>query len=60
MLRFGLNRLARGLRQANPAQSAIGLALVLIGWSRRRAAPKRRLLYSKSLKPGEELKFRME
>ena len=59
MLMFGLNRLAQGLRSANPAMAGIGLALALIGYVRRRRGPDATLLYSKELKQGEELRFRL-
>lgn len=56
---FGLNRLARGLRSANPAMAATGLAIAVLGYVRSRQKSDRTLLYSKELKPGEELHFRL-
>ena len=59
MLMFGLNRLARGLRSANPALAAAGLVIAIVGFARSRRGDGRSLLYSKELKPGEELRFRL-
>ncbi|MDH3730078.1 MAG: hypothetical protein OES13_02970 [Acidimicrobiia bacterium] len=60
MLMFGLNRLARGLRSSNPALSVAGLVIAIIGYARsRRGGKDRELLYSKELKPGEELLFKL-
>jgi hypothetical protein len=56
---FGLNRLARGLRSANPAMAAAGLAIAVLGYVRSRRKDDRTLLYSKELKPGEELVVRL-
>jgi len=58
MLAFGLNRFARGLRTANPGLTMLGAVVAIIGFARSRGS-KRTLLYSKALKPGEELRFRL-
>ena len=59
MLMFGLNRLAQGLRSSNPTLAGLGLALAIIGYARKRRGPDTTLLYSKQLKAGEELRFRL-
>lgn len=60
MLMFGLNRLARGLRSSNPALAVAGLAIAVVGFARsRRGSNDRALLYSRELKPGEELLFKL-
>ena len=59
MLMFGLNRLFQGLRSSNPALAGLGLALAIIGFARNRRRPDTTLLYSKELKAGEELRFRL-
>lgn len=59
MMMFGLNRLFQGLRSSNPALTAFGLALAIVGFARNRRRPGTTLLYSKQLKPGEELRFRL-
>jgi hypothetical protein len=56
---FGLNRLARGLRSGNPAMAVIGFFVAVIGFARSRRGDDMTLLYSKELKPGEELRFRL-
>ena len=59
MLMFGLNRLARGLRSANPGLAAFGLLVAAIGFARSRRGPDRQLVYSRNLKPGEEIRFKL-
>lgn len=60
MLMFGLNRLARGLRSSNPALAVAGLVIAAVGFARsRRGGNDRELLYSRELKPGEELLFKL-
>lgn len=59
MLMFGLNRFARGLRSANPAVAVSGLVVAVVGWLRTRERDARTLVYSKELKPGRELRFRV-
>lgn len=56
----GLTQLARGLRRANPGLAALGAAMVVVGWSRRRNTGGEQVLYSGSLRPGQALEFRMK
>jgi hypothetical protein len=59
MLMFGLNRLAKGLRSSNPALAVVGFFLAVFGYARSRRGSDKTLLYSKELKKGEELRFRL-
>ena len=56
---FGLARFAQGLRTANPALTLAGFAIAAIGFARSRRGSDRVLLYSKDLKSGEEISFRL-
>ena len=59
MLRTGVFALARGARRGNSALAAFGAAAVLVGWARRRRRAGPRLLYSRTLRPGEALRLRL-
>jgi hypothetical protein len=55
----GLRFLARGARRGSASFAGLGAAMLALGWLRRSAAPKRRLLYSRTLKPGDALRIRL-
>jgi len=55
----GLSLAFRGARRGNTALTGIGAALAAIGFVRRLARPKRELLWSKTLRPGETYRIRV-
>lgn len=59
LLRTGARTLAGGARRGNPGLAGLGTALLLVGWLRRRRGPQRRLLYARTLRPGEALRIRL-
>ncbi|MBM3695030.1 MAG: hypothetical protein FJW79_03735 [Actinobacteria bacterium] len=59
LIRSGARALAGGARRGNPGVAALGTALLLVGWMRRRRGPRRRLLYARTLRPGEALRIRL-
>ena len=60
MIGFGLTQLFRGARRGQAGAAAVGAAVALIGWLRRRAAAEKGLLYARNLKDGEGLTVRLE
>lgn len=54
----GLQHLFRGLRTREPRLVLWGGALLLYGWMRKRNPPE--LVYTKKLRPGQELKIAVE
>lgn len=60
LVAVGLTQLARGLRRAQPGLAALGAAMVVVGWSRRRNTAEEKILYSGGLQPGQALEFRMK
>jgi hypothetical protein len=58
LLRTGARTLAGGARRGNPGLAGLGTALLIVGWMRRRRRPKREILYSRTLRPGEGLRIR--
>ncbi len=53
----GLKYLARGVRTGNAGFAGLGAALAAYGWLKRRARPKRELLYARTLKRGDALRI---
>ncbi|MBP1632461.1 MAG: hypothetical protein H6R33_931 [Actinobacteria bacterium] len=56
LLRTGFVTLAGGARRGNPGMAGLGAAMLIVGWLRRRRAPRRSLLYARTLRPGESLR----
>jgi len=59
LFRPGWLALAAGARRANPLAAGLGTALLVVGLLRRRRAPARRLLFARTLRPGEALRVRL-
>jgi hypothetical protein len=59
LIHRGARMLAGGARRGNALLSGLGAALLVVGWLRRRGAPGRRLLYARTLRPGEALRIRL-
>jgi hypothetical protein len=59
LLTNGLRYLFGGARRGQTGLAGVGAAMTIVGWLRRRAAPKRELLWAKNLKNGETVKVRM-
>ena len=59
LLRAGARTLAGGARRGNPGLAGLGTALLVVGWMRRRRGPRRRLLYARTLRPGDALRIRL-
>jgi len=55
----GLKFLARGARTGNAGFAGLGAALAAYGWMKRKARPKRELLFARTLKPGDALRIRL-
>jgi len=55
----GLRYLFGGMRRGQTGLAGVGAAMTVVGWLRRRAAPKRELLWAKNLKDGQAVKIRM-
>ena len=53
MIKTGATLLARGVRRGNSPLSFLGAAVLAIGVIRTMGRPKRELLWSRTLKPGE-------
>ena len=53
----GLRHLFGGARRGNAALAALGAALLALGWVRRTAGPRRRLIYQRTLKRGEAVRI---
>lgn len=58
-LRTGIRALAGGARRGNALLAALGTAGAVIGAFRRFARPRKQLLYSRTLRPGETLRIRL-
>lgn len=56
--KLGITALASGARKGNSSFAGLGAGLVLIGWLRQRARPKKELLWSKTLRPGQAVRIR--
>jgi hypothetical protein len=59
LLNNGLRSLAGGARRGNGLLTAAGAAFLAFEWIRRTTRPKRELLFSRKLKPGEALRIRL-
>ena len=59
LLATGLTRLFRGLRTGNPGLTVLGAAAVALKWFRDHRRPKRELLWSATLKPGQGVRIRV-
>jgi hypothetical protein len=59
LLNNGLRSLAGGARRGNGIITAFGVALLAYEWIRRTTRPKRELLFSRTLRPGEALRIRL-
>ena len=59
LIRTGARVLAGGARRGNGVLSGLGTALLVVGWLRRRAKPRKRLLYARTLRGGEVLRIRL-
>lgn len=56
IFKLGVAALFGGARRGQPALTAVGAAVVIVGWLRRRATP-RSLLFGENLKEGESLQI---
>jgi hypothetical protein len=59
LLPRGLSLAFRGARRGNTALTGVGAALAAIGFVRRLARPKRELLWSTTLRPGDSYRIRV-
>ncbi|MBN2114359.1 MAG: hypothetical protein JW785_09560 [Acidimicrobiia bacterium] len=59
LIRRGANTLAGGVRRGTPGLAALGTAVLLVGWFRRRRRPRRELLFARNLRPGETWRIRI-
>jgi hypothetical protein len=59
LIRTGIRVLAGGARRGNSLLAGLGAAATVVGAFRRFAGPRRRLLYSRTLRPGESLRIRL-
>ena len=59
LTRLGARALFGGARVGNSGLAAIGAALLALKLLRKTARPKKQLLYSRTLKPGETLRIRL-
>jgi hypothetical protein len=59
LVRIGASALAGGARRGNPVLAGLGTALLVAGWLRRHAGPRKRLLYARTLRGGETLRIRL-
>lgn len=57
-IRTGIRALAGGARRGNALLSGLGTAAAVVGAIRRFARPEKRLLYARTLRPGESLRIR--
>ncbi len=60
ILRIAARTLAGGARRGNAALAGLGAALLAVGLLRRKAAPRRRLLYARTLSEGEALRITVQ
>ena len=58
LVQGGFRALARGVRVGDAALAALGAALLAVGWLRHGEA-KRELIYSQTLKKGEQLRIQL-
>jgi hypothetical protein len=56
--RTGIRALAGGARRGNALLAGLGTAAAVVGAFRRLARPQKRLLYARTLRPGESLRIR--
>lgn len=59
MLLFGLGQFARGVRHGNSPATAAGAALLGLGLMRRFGAAGPQKVYSRRLRPGQEIRIRV-
>lgn len=59
LIGFGARRVLGGVRGGDPRWAAIGALAVVIGLVRRLNQPKRKLIYSQALKPGEAVRIQL-
>ena len=57
LVSFGVRQLFGGARRGQAGIAGLGAALAIIGWLRDRTEPKQ-LLYTRKLKPGEEVRIK--
>jgi len=57
-LRTGIRALAGGARRGNALVAGLGTAAAVVGALRRFRRPGKRLLYARTLRPGESLRIR--
>lgn len=57
-MRTGIRALAGGARRGNALLAGLGTAAAVIGAMRRWRRPGKRLLYARTLRPGESLRIR--
>jgi hypothetical protein len=57
-IRTGIRALAGGARRGNALLAGLGTAAAVVGAFRRFARPEKRLLYARTLRPGETLRIR--
>jgi len=58
IIRTGIRTLAGGARRGNALLAGLGTAAAVVGALRRFAHPRKRLLYARTLRPGEALRIR--
>ena len=56
LLGFGVRQLFGGARRGQPAVAALGAALAILSWLRRRSSEEK-LLFSETLKEGESMQI---
>lgn len=58
IIRTGIRALAGGARRGNALLAGLGTAAAVVGAFRRFARPEKRLLYARTLRPGETVRIR--
>ena len=59
LIGFGARRALGGIRGGDPRWAALGALAVVIGLLRRLNQPKRELIYSQTLKPGQAVRVKL-
>lgn len=59
LIGFGARRALGGIRGGDPRWAALGALAVVIGLLRRLNQPKRELIYSQDLKPGQAVRVQL-
>ncbi len=59
LIRQGARALFGGARRGSAPLTGLGAALLVVGWLRRLARPKRELIYARNLRKGETVGIRL-